>query len=68
MTPDPTQDYWSVSEVAAFLGIKAHSVAHYADTGLMPEPDLRVGAKRLRLWRPATIITWASKRPRKGWR
>jgi hypothetical protein len=54
-------EQWSVAEVAAYLGVRPHTVTAYnsARRRQMPQPDGRVG--RSPWWRPETIRAW---RPR----
>lgn len=58
------EDYWTIRQVAEFLGITESSVSAYNSTGEMPAPDKRYG--RTPLWRPETIREWHASRPRKG--
>ena len=63
--PDPAAEWWTSTEVAAYLGVQIGTVSTYRFRGQMPAPDLMVGS-RTHLWRPATIIEWHVKRPRPG--
>jgi hypothetical protein len=58
-------DWWTVADVARYLGIKASTVRTYVSRGDMPPPDRKMG-QRVNLWKPQTIIRWHAKRPRKG--
>jgi hypothetical protein len=63
--PDPTAEWWSSTDVAAFLGVRIGTMSTYRARGQMSAPDLTVGT-RTYLWRLATIIEWNEKRPRPG--
>lgn len=56
VTPDPDADYWSIEDVAAFLGVSAATVRTYRsrDRGELPPEDKKFG--RSPVWKPATII------------
>ncbi len=62
--PDPAAEWWTTSDVAAYLGLRVGTVSSYRQRGQMPEPDLTVG--RTHMWRPARIIQWHRSRPRPG--
>ncbi|MBQ0902663.1 helix-turn-helix domain-containing protein [Micromonospora sp. U21] len=62
--PDTTAEWWTTSDVAAYLGIKVATVTNYRKRGQMPEPDATVG--RTHMWRPSRIMTWHESRPRPG--
>jgi predicted DNA-binding transcriptional regulator AlpA len=66
--PEPDElprDWWTVADVARYLGVKDSTVRTYVSRGDMPPPDRRMG-QRVNLWKPQTIIRWNAKRPRKG--
>lgn len=63
--PDPKAEWWSSSDVAAYLGVRLGTVSTYRARGQMPTPDLTIGS-RTHLWKPATIIQWHEARPRPG--
>jgi 8-oxo-dGTP pyrophosphatase MutT (NUDIX family) len=63
-TPDESAEWWSTTDVAAYLGVKVGTVSSYRLRGQMPPAELTVG--RTQLWRPATIIAWHGHRPRPG--
>lgn len=57
---EPEEDdpeFWTTSDVAAYLGVKVGTVSAYHSRGQMPPPDLTRG-QRTHLWRPATIRAW----------
>ncbi|MFI7212929.1 helix-turn-helix domain-containing protein [Micromonospora maritima] len=54
--PDPEAEWWTTSDVAAYLGVRVGTVATYRKRGQMPAPDLTLG--RTHVWRPAHIVTW----------
>jgi hypothetical protein len=62
--PDPSAEWWTISEVAAYLGLRVATVSSYRIRGQMPEPDVTLG--RTHAWRPSKIIAWHEKRPRPG--
>lgn len=62
--PDPSAEWWTTSDVAAYLGLQVATVSSYRLRGQMPQPDLTVG--RTHVWRPSTIISWHRGRPRPG--
>src|SRR5262245_4495852 len=65
-TPAPNRDaeWWTTSDVAAYLGVQVATVSMYRKRGQMPEPDLTIG--RTHVWRPERIVTWHQARPRPG--
>jgi len=67
LTPSPDADWWTTTEVAAYLGVRPATVSTYRMRGQMPAPDRKLG--RTQLWRPRTIIEWRESRPGRGfWR
>jgi len=62
--PDPSAEWWTTSEVAAYLGLRIATVSSYRMRGQMPEPDMTLG--RTHIWRPSKIIAWHEARPRPG--
>jgi aminoglycoside phosphotransferase (APT) family kinase protein len=62
--PDPSAEWWTTSEVAAYLGLRVATVSSYRMRGQMPEPDMTLG--RTHVWRPSKIIAWQGTRPRPG--
>lgn len=63
--PDPEAEWWSSTDVAAYVGVRLGTVSTYRARGQMPEPDLTVG-RHTHLWKPARIIEWHTTRPRPG--
>ena len=63
-TPTLPRDWWTTSDVAAYLGIATSTVRAYLARDQMPAPDRRLG--QMQLWRPRTIQQWHGHRPRKG--
>jgi hypothetical protein len=57
--PDPDADYWTVADVAAYLGIKPETVRTYRsrNRGELPPEDKMFG--RSPVWKPATITAFA---------
>ncbi|MEU0961145.1 hypothetical protein ABZ328_16695 [Micromonospora aurantiaca] len=41
--PDPGAEWWTTSDVAAYLGVRVGKVATYRKRGQMPAPDLTLG-------------------------
>jgi predicted DNA-binding transcriptional regulator AlpA len=62
--PDPDAEWWTTSDVAAYLGVQVATVSGYRNRGQMPEPDMTLG--RTQAWKPASIIEWHASRPRPG--
>ena len=62
--PDPVSEWWTTSDVAAYLGLKVATVSAYRARGQMPQPDMTVG--RTHAWRPERIIAWHEARKRVG--
>ena len=54
--PDSRAEWWTTSDVAAYLGLRVGTVSSYRKRGQMPEPDMTVG--RTHVWKPARIIEW----------
>jgi predicted DNA-binding transcriptional regulator AlpA len=65
-TPDAAAEWWTTSDVAAYLGVSVGTVSTYRARGQMPAPDNTVG--RTHVWRPARIIDWNESRPGHGGR
>lgn len=57
---DLPDDWWTVGEVATFLGVKRTTLSAYLARGQMPPPDRRFG--RTLAWRPETIRDWRAGR------
>jgi hypothetical protein len=64
--PDPEAEWWTSSDVAAYLGVTIGTVSTYRARGQMPAPDQTIG--RTHVWRPARIIEWHKSRPGRGGR
>ena len=62
--PDRDAEWWTTTDVAAYLKVQVGTVSTYRARGQMPPPDMTVG--RTHVWRPATIISWHEDRPRPG--
>lgn len=58
--PDPDADWWTVEDVAAYLGVARNTVHAYRSRAQMPAPEHQYG--QTRLWRPATITGWQAGR------
>lgn len=61
-TPDPAADWWTTSDVAAYLKVEVSTVSGYRRRRQMPEPDMTVG--RTHMWRPVRVVEWHNARPR----
>jgi len=63
---DPAADWWTMDDVAAYLGIAPESARRYRSRpvarGGLPKEDRMFG--RTPAWKPATITAW--KRPGRG--
>lgn len=63
---DPGADWWTMDDVAAYLGIAPESARRYRSRSLarggLPKEDRMFG--RTPAWKPATITAW--KRPGRG--
>lgn len=64
--PDQKAEWWTTSDVAAFLGVAVGTVSTYRARGQMPAPDQTIG--RTHVWQPARIIDWHQSRPGHGGR
>jgi Helix-turn-helix domain len=62
--PDIQADWWTTSDVAAYLGVAVATVTNYRKRAQMPAPDMTVG--RTHMWRPERIVEWHGSRPRPG--
>ncbi len=66
--PDPEADWWTIAEVAVYLGVRESTVIVYRSRGKkgiaggLPPEDRKFGGSPV--YRPATIIGW--KRPGRG--
>lgn len=63
-SPDPGLEWWTTSDVAAYLDVRVGTVSSYRIRGQMPEPDQTIG--RTHIWRPQRIIEWHAARSRAG--
>jgi predicted DNA-binding transcriptional regulator AlpA len=63
-SPDPDLEWWTTSDVAAYLDVRVSTVSNYRKSGRLPEPDQTVG--RTHMWRPSRIIEWHDSRTRVG--
>lgn len=63
-SPALTADWWTTSDVAAYLDVRVGTVSSYRTRGQMPPPDQTIG--RTHMWRPKTITEWHDARPRPG--
>ncbi|MGH3446516.1 MAG: NUDIX domain-containing protein, partial [Nocardioidaceae bacterium] len=61
--PDPTAEWWTSTDVAAYLGVQIGTVSSYRQRQQMPPPDSTLG--RTHLWHPGRIIEWHERRPRR---
>lgn len=64
MQPDPDAQWWTTTDVAAYLDVRVATVSTYRTRGQMPAPDQQIG--RTPMWRPGRIIAWHASRPRPG--
>ncbi|ORT52970.1 hypothetical protein KBI5_08930 [Frankia sp. KB5] len=64
VTTDPEAEWWTTSDVAAYLDVRVSTVTAYRRRSQMPEPDRTIG--RTPVWRPKRIIEWHESRPRPG--
>lgn len=62
VTPDPEAEWWTTTDVAAYLDVSVSAVSGYRNRATMPAPDAQIG--RTWVWRPARIIEWHAARPR----
>jgi uncharacterized protein DUF664 len=46
--PDPEAEWWTMSDVAAYVHVQVSTVANYRKRGQMPAPDATVG--RTHMW------------------
>jgi hypothetical protein len=63
--PDPQAEWWTTSEVAAYIGVRVATVVTYRTREQMPAPDMIVG--RTHMCRPARIVEWHALRPTLEW-
>ncbi|GIG67320.1 helix-turn-helix domain-containing protein [Phytomonospora endophytica] len=63
-SPDPGAEWWTTTEVAAYLHVHISTVSGYRRREQMPAPDQTIG--RTHVWQPNRIIEWHEKRPRPG--
>lgn len=61
--PDPDAEWWTTTDVAAYLGVSLGTVSAYRARRQLPEPDGRIGQSWI--WAPVRITTWHKARPRK---
>lgn len=60
-SPDPAAEWWTTSDVAAYLDVRVANASSYRMRNQMPPPDHKLG--RTQLWHPSTIINWQETRP-----
>jgi len=65
-SPDPDADWWSIEDIATYLGVAPSTVSSYRSRGQMPAAERHFA--RTPVWRPATITAWHAQRRGKGWR
>jgi hypothetical protein len=65
-SPDKKAEWWTTSDVAAYLGVAVGTVSTYRARSQMPAPDQTIG--RTHVWRPKRIIEWHKGRPGHGGR
>lgn len=58
--PDPSAEWWTIDDVARYLGVARDTVHSYRSRRQMPAHEQQYG--RTALWRPATITSWAAER------
>lgn len=67
-SPDPAAEWWTLAEVAAYLGVKPVTVYRYRkrplEEGGLPPEDAMIS--RTPVYRPATVITWNEDRAGQG--
>ena len=61
-SPSVEAEWWTTSDVAAYLGVAVADVTNYRKRGQMPALDGTVG--RTHMWRPGRIVEWPQERPR----
>ena len=61
---DLPRDWWTTTDIAAYLGVKPATVRRYLAIGLLPDPDRSIPGRNF--WKPRTITKWHASRPRKG--
>ena len=54
--PSMNAEWWTTTDVAAYLNVQVGTVSSYRHRGQMPAPDQTLG--RTHLWRPSTITAW----------
>jgi predicted DNA-binding transcriptional regulator AlpA len=62
--PLDDSEWWTTTEVAAYLGVGVSTVSGYRRRGQMPPPDRTIG--RTHVWRADRIVEWHARRPRPG--
>ncbi|MGW5259666.1 hypothetical protein ACWEQG_01745 [Microbispora sp. NPDC004025] len=68
--PDPDADYWTMQDIADYLGVQLRTVHTYrhrgakGEAGGLPAEDKMMG--RTPVWKPARIIRWDKDRPGQG--
>ncbi|MGW3608055.1 helix-turn-helix transcriptional regulator [Micromonospora sp. NPDC005161] len=61
---DVTAEWWTTSDIAAYLGVQVATVTNYRKRSQLPQPDQTVG--RTHMWRLSRVIAWHEQRPRPG--
>ena len=64
MPVDLNAEWWTTTDVAAYLGVGVATVTNYRKRQHMPAPDMTLG--RTHVWRPSRIVAWQESRPRPG--
>jgi len=42
-SPDPNAEWWTTTDVVAYLGVRLATVSTYRKRGQMPAPDMTLG-------------------------
>lgn len=62
MSPDPKAKWWTVDDVAEYLGLAHLTIIQYHQNRMIPYRDRRSSTL---LWRPVRIIEWAAETGRR---
>lgn len=62
--PASEPEWWTIQDIATYLGIEESTVRSYRAQGRLPDPLRLVG--RTPIWAPTAIIEWQKSRPGRG--
>ncbi len=59
--PRSDAEWWTTTDVAAYIGVTVGTISAYRGRGQMPAPDQTLG-RQIHVWKPSRIIAWQQQR------